>query len=133
MALRLGLRRLKQDRMSDPEWSVEFRERGALLGLLEPLFRAERALDDDIQFALVLEVSGLRVEIFSREHPPPHFRVRYAGETANYRISDCVQLNGGLQRHYGFIQKWHARHKDDLIETWNRLRPSNCPVGAYRE
>ncbi|MGH8194068.1 MAG: DUF4160 domain-containing protein [Woeseiaceae bacterium] len=42
--------------------------------------------------------NGLKVEIFSDEHPPPHFRVKYSGETANYTIKDCTKINGGLDK-----------------------------------
>jgi hypothetical protein len=82
---------------------------------------------------LVATLDGLRVHIFSREHPPPHFRVTYAGESADFQISDCAKLVGGLKKWERTIRTWHAGHKDDLIETWNRTRPTDCPVGAYRE
>ena len=78
-------------------------------------------------------LNGLKIEIFSREHPPPHFRVSYAGETANFAIKDCTQLNGGLRKWRRNIRKWHAEYKKDLIEAWNRTRPSDCPVGKYVE
>ncbi|UVT20815.1 MAG: DUF4160 domain-containing protein [Nitrospira sp.] len=82
---------------------------------------------------LVDHLNGLRIEIFSNEHPPPHFRVRYAGETANFTIKDCRKLNGGLDKWERNIRAWHKVHKTCLIQVWNRTRPSDCPVGEYRE
>ncbi len=82
---------------------------------------------------LVANLNGLKIQIFSREHPPPHFRVEYAGETANYSIKDCDQLNGGLKKWYRNIQKWHSKNKQTLIDTWNATRPDGCTVGKYRE
>jgi hypothetical protein len=76
--------------------------------------------------------NGFRVDIFADEHPPPHFRVSYGGETANYRITDGLKLNGGLDRYQRNIRDWHAKHHDLLISTWNRLRPSDCTVGEVR-
>jgi hypothetical protein len=76
---------------------------------------------------------GLKIEIFANEHPPPHFRVICAGETANYRISDCEQLNGGLRKYQRVIRAWHSKHKPKLIQAWNNFRPSDCPVGKYTE
>jgi type I restriction enzyme, R subunit len=76
---------------------------------------------------------GFKVEVFSNEHAPPHFRVKYAGETANYQISDCTQINGGLARYFNTIREWHAKNKQKLIETWDKRRPTDCPVGKYRE
>jgi hypothetical protein len=82
---------------------------------------------------LVATLDGLRVHIFSREHPPPHFRVTYAGETADFYISNGSKLVGGLKKWERTIRAWHAGHKEQLIEVWNRTRPTDCPVGAYRE
>ena len=82
---------------------------------------------------LVAHLKGLKIEIFSMEHPPPHFRVKYAGETANYSIKDCTQLNGELKKWYRNIKQWHSANKQILINTWNRTRPTDCPVGMYSE
>jgi hypothetical protein len=82
---------------------------------------------------LVATLNGLRIHIFSDEHPPPHFRVTYAGESADFYISTGDKLVGGLKKWERTIRDWHATHKDELIEVWNRTRPTDCPVGAYRE
>lgn len=82
---------------------------------------------------LVANLNGLKIEIFSKEHPPPHFRVLYAGETANFAISDCSKLNGDLKKWEKNIKQWHSNNKQTLIDVWNKTRPSNCPVGEYRE
>ena len=115
------------------EWSVEVEDMAATLQLR---YLLDQDLDPAPQpgylKALVSKIEGLKVEVFAREHPPPHFRVAANGETANYRIDDCTQLNGGLRRHYRSIRKWHAQNQQTLIQTWNAMRPSDCPVGAYR-
>jgi hypothetical protein len=85
---------------------------------------------DEVQVA---RLDGLKIEVFANEHPPPHFRVSFQGETANYRIAECGQINGGLARFYRNVRRWHAEHKQTLIDAWNRYRPTNCPVGVYRE
>lgn len=82
---------------------------------------------------LVDRIQDLRVEVFSNEHPPPHFRVKCGSETANYQIKDCAQLNGRLKGSYRAIKRWHTENKPKLIEAWNSRRPTDCPVGAYRE
>lgn len=78
-------------------------------------------------------IEGLKVEIFSKEHAPPHFRVKYGSDQANFQIDNCAKLNGGLERWLRTIQHWHSKHKAKLIEVWNQSRPSDCPVGEYRE
>lgn len=79
-------------------------------------------------------INGLLVEIFAREHPPPHFRVTYQGATNNFSIKDCTPLNGkGLRAYFRNIREWHAVNKGQLIDVWNSTRPSDCPVGKYIE
>ena len=81
----------------------------------------------------IATIQGLKIQVFANEHPPPHFRVYCAGETANFAIKDCRRLNGGLTKWERNIRKWHVDHKPELIEAWNRLRPADCPVGPYAE
>lgn len=88
---------------------------------------------DDSMHLLLDKVKGMRIEVYGREHPPPHFRVSFDNHAACFQISDCKRINGKLDRYLAVIQRWHAAHKQDLISTWNRLRPDNCPVGPYRE
>ena len=78
---------------------------------------------------------GYKFEIFSNEHPPPHFRVSKGGQVANFSIIDCVKLNGDkrFERDTEIIKSWHQRNRTNLIETWNRVRPSDCPVGPIKE
>lgn len=78
--------------------------------------------------------NGIKVEIFSNEHPPPHFRVKFQDSTANFCISDGSLLNGcgEVLRYEKNICKWWKKNKQKLIDYWNNTRPSDCPVGLYR-
>lgn len=93
----------------------------------DPIYALEEALVDMLD--------ALKIEIFSNEHPPPHFRVKYQGSTANFQISDCSVLNGDKKvlRYQKNIYKWWSGNKPKLIKKWNEMRPSNCPVGIYVE
>jgi hypothetical protein len=73
---------------------------------------------------LVANLNGLRIQIFSREHPPPHFRVTYAGETADFSISDEAKLVGGLSSWERTIRSWHGANKERLIEVWRSDAPA---------
>ncbi|MDA3859653.1 MAG: DUF4160 domain-containing protein [Melioribacteraceae bacterium] len=77
--------------------------------------------------------NGYKIEIFSNEHPPPHFRVKFSGETADYRIKDCEQISSGLDHHSKNVKEWHKKNKNKLIECWDSTRPTDCPVGKYKE
>lgn len=84
---------------------------------------------------LVVRFSGLKIEIFADEHPPPHFRVKSGGDTANFRIDNCEPINGSevIIRRRREIRKWHKENKQALITKWNESRPSDCPVGKFKE
>lgn len=116
------------------EWKIEVPE---LAGSLASDFEEGPIIDErGNRFLLEQQVAmldGLKIEIFSDEHPPPHFRVLYSGETASFAIKDCRKLVGGLTKWERNIRRWHAAHKADLIAAWNRTRPTGCPVGFYRE
>ncbi len=121
--------------LPDHQWIVELDDEMAIAELKASLLAEERrnpSSGDDALELLVDRVGALRIEVLAREHPPPHFRVICGRESANYRIADCHQLNGGLRRQYRSVREWHANNKDKLIDAWNRHRPSDCPVGVYR-
>jgi hypothetical protein len=120
----------------DREWVVALQDETAVVQLKDSLSAIERrntSPANDTLELLVDRFAGLRIEVFANEHPPPHFRVICGGESANYRIADCAQLNGGLRRAYRVVRAWHAQNKARLIDVWNRHRPSDWPVGEYRE
>jgi len=83
---------------------------------------------------LVGRVDGLKIEIFSNEHPPPHFHVKSPNIDASFSIEDCRKLNGNIER--GDLKKieyWHKHSKVLLIKHWNESRPTNCVVGEYAD
>ena len=122
--------------MPEGEWTVQV-EDPEIIGQLRLLLNLEDAPnqveDPNVATYLVDWFQNLRVEVFSNEHPPPHFRVLCAGETANYQIKNCTQLSGGLKRYHKVIRRWHSENKSKLIEAWNSRRPTDCTVGEYRD
>lgn len=121
-------------------WEVEFNSeavselenemsRGYIITLAEEsddgkeLVRFEKKLVD--------EIGKLKINMYANEHPPPHFHASYDREENSFRIDDCSPLypNGGLTKWFKTIKKWHKDHKAELIATWNKMRPSDCPLG----
>jgi Domain of unknown function (DUF4160) len=121
--------------MSDPEWAVEFDTKSEIDALHRALLLADTqtsASSERVAF-LVDRFAGLRVEVFAREHAPPHFRVSSGELVGTFTIKDCRPLKGGLERYHRVVQEWHQRNKALLIDSWNRLRPTDCPVGEYED
>ncbi|RWC00706.1 DUF4160 domain-containing protein [Mesorhizobium sp.] len=81
--------------------------------------------------SLGLRISGLRAEVRSDEHPPPHFHVIYDGEDASYSLQTGLRLPGkvGLERYDGLIYKWWSQNRRHIAISWNKSRPSDCQVG----
>lgn len=83
---------------------------------------------------LVARVHGLKIEVYSNEHPPPHFHVKSPNVNASFDIENCAFLRGDVSnRDKKKIEFWHREAKPLLIEAWNSTRPTNCTVGYYKE
>lgn len=86
--------------------------------------RLERHLADRI-------TNHVKIEIYSKEHAPPHFHVVANGIDASFEIETCNLLDGSIpdRKLLRKIKLWHSFSKPKLIEFWNQKRPENCPVG----
>lgn len=83
---------------------------------------------------LVAEVRGLRIEVFAKEHPPPHFHLRGGDIDAIFSIADCQFLEGRIGgRERRLVEWWYQRSRPRLVDAWNSTRPSDCPVGPISE
>ncbi len=82
---------------------------------------------------LIEKVNGLKIEIYSNEHPPPHFHVKSANVNASFDIENCDILEGNINsKDLKKIKYWHNHAKQILIKTWNSTRPGGCTVGEYK-
>jgi len=117
------------------EWQVEISSEVAFE--LEESINQGPIIDDQDRHLLVERevdrINGLKIFVYSNEHPPPHFLVTCSEGSQRFEISDCKPLDGsGLEKYLRNIRKWHEKNKNVLIKAWNESRPSDCPVGAYR-
>jgi len=121
------------------EWCVDIDD-GLVAALAESMRQGPvHQINGDTGLRLLTEdtvarINGLKIEVFSNEHPPPHFRVKYQSSTANFTIKDCERLNGSgdILRFEKNIRLWWKTNKQKLIDKWNSSRPAGCPVGEYR-
>lgn len=120
------------------QWAVEFNDAESVTELSDSLQQGpminERGIRK-LEEKVVDVFNGLKVEIFADEHPPPHFRISWAGETNSYSIETgepLYQEPKTLSRFRHNIRKWHRKNKAKLIKFWNDFRPTDCPVGQYR-
>ncbi|MBK9132077.1 MAG: DUF4160 domain-containing protein [Gammaproteobacteria bacterium] len=79
---------------------------------------------------LVAQVQGLRIDVFSREHAPPHFHVSSADIDAVFSVEDCSLIRGTIDgRSRKLVEWWYERGRETIVAAWNATRPSDCPVG----
>ena len=79
---------------------------------------------------LVATIDGIKIEIYPNEHPPPHFHVKSSDLNISVSILNGSILKGTVKKQIRKkINHFYKQNKSDLIEIWNQLRPSDCPVG----
>ncbi len=70
---------------------------------------------------------GIVIQMFWREHGPPHFHALYAEHEAIIDLRQSRVMRGSLPRRaMELVLEWAAEHKDELMEDWNlcsRLQP----------
>ena len=66
---------------------------------------------------------GFVVQMYWREHPPPHVHVFYQGHEALIGIADGAVIAGTLPPGaLRLIRSWIDRHRTALLANWERGR-----------
>jgi len=64
---------------------------------------------------------GIVVYMYYKEHAPPHFHAKYAGQRAAFAISDLRIVEGILPRRaISLVLEWAFEHREELVENWLR-------------
>ncbi len=78
---------------------------------------------------------GIVIQMFWRDHAPPHFHALYAEHEALVDLRDLSVIRGSLPRRaMALVLEWAGEHREELIEDWNlcsQLRPPN-PIQPLR-
>ena len=73
----------------------------------------------------VIIIDGIRIEIYTDDHPPPHFHVRFGGRRAKFDMATGSMIKGRLdKRSMRKVQRWIEMNRDLLMQVWNDSRPS---------
>ena len=66
---------------------------------------------------------GIVITMYYKDHPPPHFHVRYSGQKAVVTIESLTLLQGNLSpRVFGMVIEWASLHRDELMANWTLAR-----------
>jgi hypothetical protein len=71
---------------------------------------------------------GLVIQMFFKDHAPPHFHVRYAEHKAVIDIQTLGIIEGKLPRRaLSLILDWTELHRDELLENWQLCQELKNP------
>ena len=63
---------------------------------------------------------GIVIQMFWREHNPPHFHALYGEHEALIDIRELRVMRGSLPRRaMALVLEWAAEHREELTENWN--------------
>ena len=69
-------------------------------------------------------IEGVKIDIYSREHPPPHFHAKYAEHEELIEIETLNTYAGKLpQNKRKKIVNWAKQNKQILSDNFKRLNP----------
>lgn len=71
---------------------------------------------------------GIVIQMFWREHAPPHFHALYAEYEALIDIRTLEIIKGSLpKRALALVLEWAAQHRVELMEDWKLCQQKQLP------
>jgi hypothetical protein len=71
---------------------------------------------------------GIVIQMFWREHAPPHFHALYAEHEALIDIRTLEVIGGRLpKRALGLTIEWAVEHREELMEDWRLCQLKQLP------
>ena len=72
---------------------------------------------------------GILIQMFFRDHAPPHFHVKYAEHKAIIDIQDLSLIEGELPRRaLNLVLDWAELHQAELIADWDLCQNMEQPL-----
>jgi hypothetical protein len=71
---------------------------------------------------------GIVIQMFWRDHAPPHFHALYAEYEALIDLRNFAVIRGSLPgRAMALVLEWADHHRDELVENWDLCRRMQTP------
>lgn len=71
---------------------------------------------------------GIVIQMFWREHAPPHFHALYAEFEVEIDIRTLEVIKGNLPRRaLALVLEWAVQHRTELMEDWNLCQSKQSP------
>ena len=76
----------------------------------------------------VSQFFGIVVQMFWREHAPPHFHALYGEHEILLDIRTLEAIKGALPRRaLALVLEWAALHRAELMEDWSLCQAKQAP------
>ena len=63
---------------------------------------------------------GILIQMFWKDHAPPHFHALYAEHEAKIDIRTLEIIEGSLpKRALALVLEWASQHRIELMDDWN--------------
>ncbi|MBX9577054.1 MAG: DUF4160 domain-containing protein [Chthoniobacterales bacterium] len=71
---------------------------------------------------------GIVIQIFYKDHAPPHFHASYSGHDAIINIETLSLIKGNLPaRALGLVVEWASLHQQELLLAFQKAEQSQLP------
>jgi hypothetical protein len=71
---------------------------------------------------------GIVIQMYYRDHPPPHFHALYAGQRATIDIETLAFIEGAIPgRARGLVIEWAALHQEELRAPFLQAAAMEAP------
>jgi hypothetical protein len=95
--------------------------------MMTGLPKAYRGLCNPL-FAIAGVDFGIVIQMFWREHAPPHFHALYAEHEALVDIRTLEVIEGRLpKRALSLTIEWAIEHREELMEDWSLCQAKQLP------
>ncbi len=72
--------------------------------------------------ALIAIVEGVRLTVYPRDHPPPHFHARIAEHEALISVATGEVIEGSLPKpKLAAVMRWYVAHQDEIAYLWREV------------
>lgn len=94
----------------------------------------EKSQSDDVFKALLEKLlhvgNGVRIQIYPKDHNPPHFLVEAGSKSASFDIRTGELMQGSLGHLANrMVQNYYKQNQQTLMNIWNDTRPRIILVG----
>ncbi len=70
---------------------------------------------------------GIIVQMFFKDHNPPHFHITYGDYRAVITIEDGIVEGNMTSKALKLVFEWMEIHKEELMENWNLTQNGELP------